>query len=86
MKIEILGHCQFAEITKTELLRNCSGITNKKNLELLKTKMNDNGVVVIGDTQIAGYLLVLQYLTKKYNGLTVAFVSNNLAVYNYKSN
>jgi len=76
-----LHHCGGFKMSKSELSKK---IDNKCHAWKQVEKSKSNKLIVLqGNTQINGYLLVIQSLTKKYKNLKVLMVSDNMSVYSY---
>ena len=87
VKIKTLFHCHYAVWKSIKLLayfgQNIKNSpTGEKNYSNLKNKLHKKtAIVVVGNTQIAGYLLVMQSLTKLFPGLDVVMVGDNMSIY-----
>ena len=49
----------------------------------IQNAKSENFIVLQGNTRIAGYMLVIQALTKTYKNLEVVAVADNMSVYGY---
>jgi len=80
--ISRIGHCETSKISKKELLKLASQLKNKKSItKKIEASGKEKFLMVLGNTQIMGYLLVIQTITKKYKGCKVVLASGNLSIY-----
>jgi len=60
-------------------------IDNKKKpiYSKIKNAKSDKMIILQGNTQITGYMLVIQALTKTFKDLEVIAIAKNMSVYGY---
>ncbi|MHA1274713.1 MAG: hypothetical protein ACTSQS_14910 [Promethearchaeota archaeon] len=77
MELKEFGNYLIGEITSKELIEKIKIKKEYIKEKILKAK---NLIIIIGNTQINGYLLVLQKITKKVKSEPL-FVNKNLTIF-----
>ena len=74
-----IGHCGGYEIPRAYILDMLA--SNNKACTAIRNSKAKHFVALQGQTQIMGYLLVLQTLTKRYKDLELIAITDNISVY-----